>query len=251
LRAEAPRPNLKADKKPERNVSRVRKLDDSLIASVPPFRLLSGEQRREVLDLATGRLVEVGKTVFDQGYPATHFHLMLDGHIRVLKQTKDGDQVVMLHISPGQLIGIAAAIGLDTYPATAVAASDCVMLSWPMSLWARFAADYPGFATETYKVVGGRFGAMQDVILEMATKHVEQRVACALLRLLQQGGHDTEAGLEVDFPVTRQVISEMTGTTLHTVSRLMSAWEKDGILDSQRQCIRILDPHRLVVISEQ
>ena len=118
-----------------------------------------------------------------------------------------------------------------------------------MSLWNAFVTDYPGFATETYKVVGGRVEAMHTTIMEMATKHVEQRIACAILRLLQQGGKRTDNGIEIRFPVTRQNISDMTGTTLHTVSRLLSAWEKDGILESKRKHVRVTNAHRLVELS--
>jgi CRP-like cAMP-binding protein len=41
----------------------------------------------------------------------------------------------------------------------------------------------------------------------------------------------------------------MTGTTLHTVSRLLSAWQKDGIVQSTRKHIVVTAPHRLVLLS--
>jgi hypothetical protein len=43
----------------------------------------------------------------------------------------------------------------------------------------------------------------------------------------------------------------MTGTTLYTVSRTLSQWEKDGLVLSQREQVTILSPHRLVVIAEE
>ncbi|KIC23525.1 helix-turn-helix domain-containing protein, partial [Leisingera sp. ANG-S3] len=58
-----------------------------------------------------------------------------------------------------------------------------------------------------------------------------------------------EEGIEIAFPVTRRNISEMTGTTLHTVSRLLSAWEKEGIVHSTRKHIVVTAPHRLVLLS--
>jgi CRP-like cAMP-binding protein len=48
---------------------------------------------------------------------------------------------------------------------------------------------------------------------------VERRVARALLRLANQAGRKVDRGIEIDFPISRQNIAEMTGTTLHTVSR--------------------------------
>jgi CRP-like cAMP-binding protein len=86
--------------------------------------------------------------------------------------------------------------------------------------------------------------------MEMATLHVEQRVANALLRLINQTGKKIEGGIEIDFPITRQNISEMTGTTLHTVSRLLSAWQKQGIVESQRKRIMVCDAHRLVELAQ-
>ncbi len=227
----------------------LKNLDESLIAPLPPFRQLSHAQIREILDCASPLRFDIERTIFSEGHEAERFFLLLDGHIRVLRHTAGGEQVISLHIPPGQLFGIAAALGRTTYPATAVAAADCVALSWPMSFWNRFVVDYPGFATESYKIVGSRVEAMNNTIMEMATKHVEQRIACAVLRLLKQGGKKTERGIEISFPVTRQNISEMTGTTLHTVSRLLSAWEKDGILESKRKYVCVLDPHRLVELS--
>lgn len=224
------------------------KLDESLLAPLPPFSLLDRGQIRTILDQATSRRADAGVTVFDEGTAAERFYLLLDGTVRVVRITPEGEQVTSLHIPAGQLFGIAAALGRDTYPATAMTASEALFLSWPVALWHGFVADYPGFATETYKIVGARVNEMNTRIVEMSTQHVEQRIARALLRLVNQSGKRTDEGIEISFPITRQDMSEMTGTTLHTVSRMLSAWEKDGLVSSKRKKIVVCDPHRLVVL---
>ncbi|CUJ99547.1 Fumarate and nitrate reduction regulatory protein [Shimia thalassica] len=220
-------------------------LDDSLLAHLPPFSLLSGEDIRDILNQSRTRLVPRGASVFREGDNATTFYLLLDGYVRVERLTQDGDRVIPLHIPPGQLFGIAAALGKETYPATAVAASDCVALEWPMRLWTKFADTYPGFATETYKIVGARLEEVSRRVMELATQRVEQRVACALLTIANQSGKQTASGLQIEFPLTRREISEMTGSTLHTVSRLLSVWQTDGVLVSQNKRICVLDIARL------
>ena len=55
-------------------------------------------------------------------------------------------------------------------------------------------------------------------VVEMSTEQVERRIAHALLRLAKQAGRKVEEGVEIDFPITRQDVAEMTGATLHTVS---------------------------------
>lgn len=227
----------------------MKKLDESLLINLPPFCKLARPQIREILDEATPLRFDAGVAVFSEGQLVERFYLLMDGHIRVVRTTPDGDQIIALHIAPGQLFGIGAALGRATYPATALTADECLVLAWPNRLWAGFVEHYDGFATETYKTVGERVSEMNNRIVEMATQQVEQRVACAILRLITQTGRKVEGGIEVGLPITRQNISDMTGTTLHTVSRLLSGWERDGIVLSERRKITVTAPHRLVMLS--
>jgi len=160
------------------------RLDESLLAPLPPFSRLERPQIRAILDRATSRRFDEGQSVFTEGAAAEWFFLLLDGTIRVVRITEGGEQVTALHIPPGQLFGIASALGRDTYPATALAASETLTLCWPVLLWHDFVAQYPGFASETYKTIGARVNEMNTRIVELSTQHVEQRIARALLRLI-------------------------------------------------------------------
>ncbi|WP_299153655.1 Crp/Fnr family transcriptional regulator [uncultured Tateyamaria sp.] len=226
------------------------RLDESLLTHFPPFSRLERSDIRAILDQATSRRYGEGVAIFDEGAEAERFFMLLDGYVRVVRITPTGEQVTAFHIPAGQLLGIAKAIGKDIYPATAVTATDSIVLSWPNRLWDSFVAEYEGFSTETYKTVGNRVGELNDRIVEMATQQVEQRVANAVLRLINQTGRKVEGGIEIDFPITRQDLSELTATTLHTVSRLLSGWEKQGLVQSRRKRITVLSPHALVVLSQ-
>ena len=226
------------------------RLDESLLTHLPPFSKLEKREIRTILDQATSRRYDEGVAIFDEGAPAERFFMLLDGYVRVVRVTPTGEQVTALHIPAGQLLGIAKAIGRETYPATAMTATESIVLSWPTRLWDGFVADYDGFATETYKTVGDRMGEIHNRVMEMATQQVEQRVANALLRLINQTGRKVSDGIEIDFPITRQDLSELTATTLHTASRLLSAWERQGLVQSKRKRIKVLDPHALVLISQ-
>jgi CRP-like cAMP-binding protein len=56
--------------------------------------------------------------------------------------------------------------------------------------------------------------------------------------------------VEIDFPITRQDIAEMTGATMPTVSRVLSAWESQGLVEGGRQRIVIREPHKLFLLAE-
>ncbi len=225
------------------------KLDESLIAGLPPFRKLDRAQIREILDQAVPKRHDEGSKVFHEGHDAEFFFLLLDGFVRVVRTTPAGEQMILRHIPPGQLIGIAPALQRTTYPGTAICATEVMTLGWPVRLWPGFVSRYEGFATETWATVGARLEQLQNDMTELATRAVEQRVAKAVLRMVNQTGRKVEGGIEIAFPVTRANIAEMTGTTLHTVSRLLSAWEKEGIVESTRKHIVVTAAHRLMLLS--
>jgi CRP/FNR family transcriptional regulator, nitrogen oxide reductase regulator len=95
-----------------------------------------------------------------------------------------------------------------------------------------------------------RLQELQNRYRELATERVEQRVARAILRLVRQSGKEVEDGVQIEFPLSRQDIAEMTGTTLHTVSRLLSSWEQIGLLDGGRMRIVLRKPRALLAIAE-
>ncbi|MCC6203777.1 MAG: Crp/Fnr family transcriptional regulator [Hyphomicrobiales bacterium] len=226
------------------------RLDRSLISGLPVFEGLDAGSLDEILQSARSLRVEKDTTIFEQDAEAHSFFVLLDGRVRVVKTTADGQQVIVRYIVPGELMGIAQALGRTTYPASAIAVVDCVVLAWPGRLWPEFATAYPAFGMNTYRTVGSRLNDVQTQVMEMATEQVEQRVAHSLLRLIKQSGRKTDEGILIDFPISRQDIAEMTGTTLHTVSRLLTAWEEKGLVRSGRQQVTVVAPHRLMVLAE-
>jgi CRP-like cAMP-binding protein len=225
-------------------------LDRSLVSGLPAFAGLSGEDVEALLAPARSSRFPKDSQVFAQDEEARQFFLLLSGHIRVVKTTAEGDQVIARYINEGELFGIAVAMGRTTYPASALAAVDCVVLCWPNGVWQQIQSRFPTFGANAYQTIGARLQDTQSRVVDMSTRQVEQRIAGAVMRLVQQSGRKTDDGVEIDFPITRQDIAEMTGSTLHTVSRLMSAWEDQGIVRSGRQKVTVTDPHALMLVAE-
>jgi CRP/FNR family transcriptional regulator, nitrogen oxide reductase regulator len=225
-------------------------LNRALIAELPVFAGLSDADLDFVLEGARSFHVSKDSAVFEQDVEALAFYLLLHGHVRVERTTPDGQKIIARYVSEGELIGIAVALGRTSYPATAIAAVDCTVLSWPNARWPVLSSRLPSLSGNVIKTVGARMEDAQNRVVEMSTERVEQRVAHTLLRLVRQTGKKVEEGVEINFPISRQDIAEMTGTTLFTVSRILSDWEAKGLVKSGRQKIIVLQPHRLLVIAE-
>ena len=107
--------------------------------------------------------------VFEQGEDAHSFFVLLHGHVRASKTTPAGQQVVVRYVTPGEIFGVAKAIGLTKYPATATAVDDSVVLAWPSAAWPRLVAQHPSLATNTLQTVGSRLQETHTRVIEMST----------------------------------------------------------------------------------
>lgn len=204
----------------------------------------------EVLAEARLRRACKGDRIFGQDTPALRFFLLVEGRLKIVQISREGQQIIAHLVAPGELFGLAIALGRDDYPGTAVALTDSIILSWPMTAWGRLAARHPALAEMALRTMGGHLQDAFARLREVSGARVEQRVACALLRLVRQSGREMERGVQIEFPITRQDIAEMTSTTLYTVSRTLSAWEQAGVLTGRRRRIVILDPHALARIAD-
>jgi CRP-like cAMP-binding protein len=226
------------------------KIDSSLVAHLPLFAGISSADLDVILGEARSIRFPKNSAVFQQGEDAHSFFVLLHGHVRASKTTPAGDQIVVRYVATGETFGVAPAIGLKHYPATAIAVDDSIVLAWPTAIWPRLVAQFPALATNTLQTVGARLQETHTKVIEISTQQVERRIAHALLRLVKQSGRKVEHGVEIDFPISRQDIAQMTGTTLHTVSRTLSAWEEQGLVEGSRQRIVIREPHKLFTIAE-
>ncbi|AFL52408.1 CRP-like cAMP-binding protein [Sinorhizobium fredii] len=226
------------------------KIDRSVVRSLALFDRMSDADLDRLLAHATARRVPPGDAVFEQGQTATSFFLLLHGRLKVTQVTEDGQQIIVRVVHPGDLFGFAKALQRSDYPGTATAATESLALSWPTDLWPQFVEQNPLLAVSTMQTIGQRLEEAHTRIREMSTQEVERRVAHAVLRLSRQAGKQEKGGIRIDFPISRQDIAEMTGTTLHTVSRILSAWEQKGLVEGGRQKLIIRDLPGLAALAE-
>ena len=102
-----------------------------LIARLPLFSPLSDNELEDAVAHAQQCDVLKGDFVFQQGEPARHFFFLLGGHLQISQLTAAGERVVVRYVCAGELFGIARAMALSHFPASAVAVENSSVLRWP------------------------------------------------------------------------------------------------------------------------
>ena len=220
------------------------------LATVPLFKGLEPDILKPIIALGHRTPMEAGTFFFSEGDDAEWFFVLTSGRVKLTQLAAEGDRVVLGHIGPGDAFGGVGAFGDPVYPVSAETVEPSIALAWTSGTMQHVVETHPTIAINAVRFIAGRLHDLQRRYRQLMTERVERRVARALLRLVRDAGRRVGAGVEIDFPVSRQDIAEMTGTTLFTVSRLMSSWEERGVLGGGRQRIVLLKPHALVTIAE-
>jgi CRP-like cAMP-binding protein len=198
------------------------------------------------------RSIEEGEFFFFQGDPATYFYVLVSGRAKLLQTNPAGQQVNLRTINEWQMFGALGAVRENaTYPATAQALEHSTALAIESSFLQEMMLTRPYLSQSLMQLMTGYIMEMQERYRELATERVERRIALTVLRLAAQVGKrsgDTE--MIVELPLSRQDLAEASGTTIFTVSRILSDWERRGLVEAGRERVLIRNPHGLVQISE-
>lgn len=205
-----------------------------------------GELRRS----AQSREVRRGSVIVGEDPPAEAIHVLLSGFGKLVQTTSSGAHVILRYVGPLATFGAFGLVANGTHRAEAVAVTHCTELHWPIGVIRELLARHPAMALNGLRVAEERLRGTEIRLRELSTAPVEKRIAQAVTLLMRDLGRLAGDGVEVPFPFTRQDVAEMTGTTLHTVSRTFGHWEQKGLIERGRLRVRVIDLPALAAIAE-
>ncbi|MFZ0548711.1 MAG: Crp/Fnr family transcriptional regulator [Candidatus Promineifilaceae bacterium] len=211
---------------------------------------LNTAEQEEVLVNGRLRQIAQGAYFFHQGEDADTLYVITAGRVKLSQVNESGSQVIVDYLGAGNGLGIIVALSNMAYPLSAEAVEACEAVAWDRETMKALMMRNPRLAFNGLDMIAGRFVRLQERFNDMATRQVEQRLARTLLRLVRQFGRRVEHGVLIDIPLSRQNLAEMTGTNLYQISRILSKWEKAGLVSSRRQSIILCKAHELVMIGE-
>jgi CRP-like cAMP-binding protein len=224
---------------------------EELVRQSSLFKDIRPEVFSQVLASGVLRSVEEDGFFFMQADPATHAYVLVEGRVKMIQLTPNGQQITLRIMTPGQTYGGIALLNPRAgYPATAQAVENSTAMAWDTQHLRELVEKEPNISLNVMGLMHGYISELQERQKALVTDRVEQRIARILLKLAAQSGTKIDQGVLIDLPLTRQDVAEMSGTTLFTVSRTLNEWERNGLLEIGRERVVICDPHGLVRIAD-
>ncbi|MEP7118070.1 MAG: Crp/Fnr family transcriptional regulator [Acidobacteriota bacterium] len=213
------------------------------------FDGLTETERRQWLEAARRREVRRNEPVARQGEPAQAFVLVESGFLKLLQLAPDGRELIVRFVGAGEPFGGVVVLDAAAYPVTALAVEPTRLLVWPLDVLRTLLDRFPQVRLNITREIAAHMTDALTRVRELATERVSQRLAHTLLRLMRQAGTPGPDGVLIAHPLTRQELADLTGTTLYTVSRTLSRWQAQGVLQSTRRQLLVRMPQRLEALS--
>ncbi len=213
----------------------------AFLKTSPVFAVLPSREIEALGSVAVEEAHRARDFLFMEGDPARWFCVVKSGHVKILRHSRTGKDVVLELLGPGEVFGGLAVIEKRPYPAAAQATDSAVVLKIPAETMIALSERHPPLIKELALMIGRRLRAAHDSVKSLAVDPVEARLAAALLRLAEREGTRGKQGLTLPFHLTRQSLADMTGTTVETAIRVVSRWVRDGLVRDEGGRLMLLD----------
>ena len=213
------------------------------------FTGLSYEECLKIASCASVKTFVRDEVLFMQGQLANHMVVIETGSVKLSQLSENGSEVILWLSGSGDPVSMHAECLSCNHTCSARAMEQCRALVWEYKNLQSLMTTYPQIRRNIGQIMFGRLNELQERFREVASEKVAQRLALALLRLIKQVGKPVRGGIEVS--LSREELAQMTGTTLFTISRILSRWAERGFVLPRREAVVVLDAERLAEVGNE
>lgn len=221
------------------------------LSRVPFFSHLDSETLSKVHKQFNATHFAEGESIYFQDEIAAFLRVVVHGSVKLIRQTSDGKDILLDMLKPGEFFGSLAASGNAVYQETAIAQTNCCVLSIGMNAFRELLQTYPSVSVAVLDITAERLHSSQEIISQLTTLSVEKRIANILSALAMKFGEEIEDGILIQLPLSRKDLADMAGTSTETASRIMSRLQQDGIITTGRQWVAVQDLKMLKSAAEE
>ncbi len=214
-----------------------------LMSNSTLFSGLTQTECRDIALAARARMFARDELLFMQGQPVRSLVLIEAGSVKLTQLSPGGSEVILWMNGKGEAVGVQAESATSSHTCSARAMEKSKALVWEYSRLQSVLMEHPQIRKNINQILSNRLQELEERFREIATERVAKRLALTMLRLMKQVGKEQNGGIQIS--LSREELAQMTGTTLFTISRILSKWSEDGFIEPRRESVVIRDAQRL------
>ncbi|PWK80148.1 CRP-like cAMP-binding protein [Mucilaginibacter oryzae] len=195
---------------------------------------------KKIIQERKSRLFKKGQVIYYDGDKGAGLYLLLSGKVKTIRLAEDGRELMTGIYSNDEYLGIHAMLTNEPYTDTATALEDCALCMIPRDQLEQLLHASPEVGREFIKLLAHNIREKEEQLMQLAYHSVRKRMAEAIMRLHRQPSAEKDG-----FKITREDLAAMAGMATETVSRTLSDFKDEGLIEKKGSLITILEPEKL------
>ncbi|MCA0347874.1 MAG: Crp/Fnr family transcriptional regulator [Bacteroidetes bacterium] len=224
------------------------KCEQCIVRQFSSLKALNKEELVKMAHCKTSFIIKKGESIFEEGEVTNGIYCIKEGVCKLSKLSANGKDHIVKLMKPGELLGQRSMISEEPANLSAVALEDMEVCFIPKSEILGFFNTNNEFSMNVMKSICGDLKDADDHMVSMAQKSVKQRLAETLLYLEETFGKNEDNTLHIQ--LSREELAGMIGTATESCIRLLSEFNKLGIIELVGKKILLKDKLKLKRLSE-
>lgn len=206
-----------------------------LLSQYPTFEKHVDETCLNTLSKAQLVNIPAGTTIFHETSPCKNFTWLLEGNVRVFKNSEEGREVTVYRVSPGELclLSLNGLLDSGNYPASAKNETAVKALMITSEQFHHLMDNSRGFRTYVMQSLTERLSEVISLVSDITFRRLDLRLACLL-------GQRFERSRGMALKITHAELACELGTTREVISRILKEFEHQQCITLSRGQIHLV-----------
>jgi CRP/FNR family cyclic AMP-dependent transcriptional regulator len=202
---------------------------------------LSGDEIDTLLHYARVERYSAGSEIFSKGSPGSSMMAVLRGTLKMSSVSSEGKEAIFNLMNPGDCFGEIALLDGGARSTDAVAMTACELLVLYRRDFMPILEKRADICLILLKVLCQRLRQTTEQVEDVLFRHLESRIAKALLQLAEGASLHGVPGSSIDLHISQRELAHFAGGSRESVNKHLQIWQRDGLIDLSKGSILIRD----------
>jgi CRP/FNR family transcriptional regulator, cyclic AMP receptor protein len=182
-----------------------------------------------------------GREIFAKGSPGSGMMAVLRGSLKMSSLSAGGKEVVFRIVNPGEIFGEIAVLDGEERTADAIAVTDCELLVINRRDFIPILEKHADMCLILLRILCQRLRQTSEQVEDVLFRHLESRIAKALLHLAESSARRDERGLSIDLHLSQRELGNIAGGSRESVNKILQSWHRGGWIELAKGTIVMRD----------
>lgn len=225
------------------------KCEQCIVREFSSLKALGKDELLKLAECKISHTVKKGDIIFEEGENVNGIYCVKEGICKLTKLSPNGKDHIVKLVKKGELLGQRSMISDEPVNLTAIAMEDMQVCFVPKAEVMGFFNENNKFSMNVMQTICGDLREADDHMVSLAQKNVKERLAETLLYLEDTFGKNKDGSVYIQ--LSREELAGIIGTATESCIRLLSEFNKLGLISLESKKITILDRAKLKRLSDQ